>query len=93
MYVGPGREPGEIIEIEMPETPEGALSLVETLRTIQDCASWVVLEHVEQVPAYQARKMRLRPQPPGSSPMADRLKLAGFEALRQARRPAPADAA
>lgn len=45
----------------------------------------------------QLRKVHLRPQPPGSSPMADRLKLAGFEALRRARRavrrPAPADAA
>lgn len=45
------------------------------------------------------RRMRLRPRPPGSSPVADWVKLASFEALRRARRavrrPAasPADAA
>lgn len=34
--------------------PKTGLSLEETLRTIEDCASWVVLKHVEQVPLYRA---------------------------------------
>lgn len=39
--------------------PKTGLSLEDTLWKIEDCASWVVLKHVERVPEYRALMERL----------------------------------
>ncbi|HUP42779.1 MAG TPA: cupin-like domain-containing protein, partial [Thermoanaerobaculia bacterium] len=45
-----GRVP---VGLDPAAAPKTGLSLTETLERIEDCASWVVLKHVEQVPEYR----------------------------------------
>jgi CelD/BcsL family acetyltransferase involved in cellulose biosynthesis len=46
---------GEVpVSLDPAKTPRTGLSVVETIRRIEDCRSWMVLKHVEQDPEYRA---------------------------------------
>lgn len=42
------------ISLDPNETPRTGLSVEETIRRIDECASWMVMKNVEQVPEYKA---------------------------------------
>lgn len=47
--------PGQLpIGIRPEDVPQSKLSVIETIRTIEQAGSWVALKRIEQVPAYRA---------------------------------------